>query len=154
MTSKHLRQPHYKFFSIRQFLEANRTYMITDAVTKGTVIDPYYQKLYNLISGFEEVVIDATGSILVWSEHISALEGYKEGEILGQNVNLLLPPQDRQQNTCELLLDKAGRNGTATHFGQLVKKDGTLFTGSLKLVRVKAERSVLGYVVTCRMMNA
>lgn len=150
MGVRRYRIPNYKFFSFTRFLEAYRVSLVKAAKSTTSTVKTYYDKLYNLVSEFEEVVLDESGVILSWNPKVKLLEGYTEEEILGQNLNLFLPPAARQQGIGEQLIAKARDNGTATHYGELVRKDGSLFVGSIKIVRIKSPSGILGFVASCK----
>jgi PAS domain S-box-containing protein len=59
------------------------------------------------------------------------IKGYKESEILGQNFRIFYMPSDRQSGLPEQLIDLAKREGRARHIGRRVRKDGTIFWGSI-----------------------
>ena len=153
MATKDLKTPRYKFFSIAQFLE---TYLSRWSDLTGSTsasAKKYLEKLYSLVSSYEEIVLNADGSILSWNEKFQVLEGYSEKEILGQNLNLFFPPEERQNKIAEGLIAKASSTGVAVHFGQLVRKDGTLFPGSIKIVRVNSKDGIHGFIAFCQKMR-
>jgi PAS domain S-box-containing protein len=150
MTAKPWKSPKYKFFSIGQFLEASVTRLTGMTAATSTAARKYFERLYNLIASYEEIVLDYDGSILSWNERFALLEGYSEQEIIGQHLNLFFTPRERQNKVVENLITKASVAGTAVHFGQLVRKDGTLYPGSLKIVRVRSKGKILGFVAVCR----
>lgn len=116
----------------------------------STAARKYFDWLYSLIASYEEIVLDYDGSILSWNEGFALLEGYSEQEIIGQHLNLFFTPLERQTKVVESLISKASVSGTAVHFGQLVRKDGTLYPGSIKIVRVRSKGKILGFVAVCR----
>ena len=150
MGTRHYNFSGDKFFSFSRFLEHYISTVTSFTRNTTTAAKNYFGKLYERISSYEEVALDETGSILSWNRNFCMLEGYSEQEVLGQNINLFFTPMARQTRLAEQLLAKALASGTAVHFGELVRKDGTIFTGSLKLVRIRSKQKVLGFVALCR----
>jgi len=114
----------------------------------------YFSWFSELMSRYEEIVLDSHGAILSWNKKFALLEGYAGEEVIGQNINLLVPPQHRQGLLLEGLLDKASKIGQATYRGQLVRKDGGLFQANIRIERVRCKGKVLGFIAACRKLNA
>ena len=66
-----------------------------------------------------------------WNAGAEKIKGYKEQEIIGQNFRLFYMPQDRQFGLPEQLIELAKKEGRARHIGRRVRKDGSLFWGSI-----------------------
>ena len=83
------------------------------------------------IQDYAIILMDIDGTILSWNKGAEKIKGYKQEEILGQNFRLFYLPQDRQAGLPEQLIDLAKKEGRARHIGRRLKKDGTVFWGSI-----------------------
>ncbi|MEP6676458.1 MAG: PAS domain-containing protein [Ferruginibacter sp.] len=98
---------------------------------KKKLLEQLHKKMITEIQDYAIILLDADGTILSWNAGAEKIKGYKEAEILGQNFRLFYMPQDRQAGLPEQLIDLAKREGRARHIGRRVKKDGTIFWGSI-----------------------
>jgi two-component system, chemotaxis family, CheB/CheR fusion protein len=76
------------------------------------------------------VVHDLQGRILAWNRGAEALYGYAESEMLGADVNTLLPPQARKPHAELLERLKRGERAPAVD-GYRKRRDGALFDVSI-----------------------
>jgi len=83
-------------------------------------------------SGDAIVSKDLSGTILSWNTGAQQIYGYTEAEILGKSVNLIVPPDRRDESNRALLEVAQGRMVTRDETIR-VRKDGTLLTVSLIL---------------------
>ena len=83
------------------------------------------------IQDYAIILLDIDGTILSWNKGAEKIKGYKEEEILNQNFRLFYMPLDRQAGLPEQLIELAKREGRATHVGRRLRKDGTIFWGSI-----------------------
>src|SRR5688572_9790087 len=137
MTTKIWNSPKFKLSTISLFLKDHVSKISQLGTTSSAQVQKYLDKLYRLVTGYEEIILDNDGTILTWNKDFEKMEGYSESEILGQNINLFYLPQHRQLKMTESLIGSASTRGTATQFGQFVRKDGSTFFGSIKMVAVK-----------------
>ena len=98
---------------------------------KKDVLEKLHQKMIAEIQDYAIILLDIDGTILSWNIGAEKIKGYKEHEILGQNFRLFYMPQDRQEQLPEKLIDLAKREGRARHIGRRLRKDGTIFWGSI-----------------------
>jgi PAS domain S-box-containing protein len=141
----------FRYSMIRMFLKDRVEKLISVPSNTLAQVDSYFLQLVEVIKNYHEIILDKDGTILTWSRIFRDLKGYLDEEVVGQNINLLFLPGDRQSMVPQALLDRAAKEGTATHFGQFVKKDGSTFWGSIKVVVVKKDKAeVLGYTAICR----
>lgn len=103
------------------------------------------------ISDYAIILMDADGTILTWNKGAEQIKGYKESEILGQNFRIFYLPDDRQARLPENLIELAIREGRARHVGRRVRKDGTIFWGSILITAIQDEHNnVVGFTKLTR----
>ena len=90
-----------------------------------------HQRMIQEVQDFAIILLDKDGTILSWNKGVEKIKGYKEHEIIGQNFRIFYMPQDRQEKLPEMLLNQAIKEGRASHIGRRVRKDGTIFWGSI-----------------------
>jgi PAS domain S-box-containing protein len=97
------------------------------------------------------ILLDTDGTILTWNKGVESIKGYKEHEIVGQNFRIFYLPRDRQQGLPEKLIELAKTEGRARHIGQRVRKDGTVFWGSITISAIHDENGkVIGFTKLTR----
>lgn len=98
---------------------------------KKLLLERLHKKMIEEIQDYAIILMDIDGTILSWNKGAEKIKGYKPEEILGQNFRLFYLPQDRQALLPEQLIDLAKKEGRARHIGRRLKKDGTVFWGSI-----------------------
>ncbi|MEM9799379.1 MAG: PAS domain S-box protein [Planctomycetota bacterium] len=88
------------------------------------------------------VVIDVTGTILLASESVRSMFGWKRAELVGENVRVLMPEPHRSQHDGYLQrYRETGRTwilGTVREF-DVQKKDGTVVPCELSVSRIDVD---------------
>lgn len=103
------------------------------------------------ISDYAIILMDVDGTILTWNKGAEQIKGYRESEILGQNFRIFYLPDDRQARLPENLIELAIREGRARHVGRRVRKDGTIFWGSILITAIHDEdNNVVGFTKLTR----
>ena len=118
---------------------------------KKYVLEKLHQKMIAEIQDYAIILLDIDGMILSWNKGAEKIKGYKESEILGQNFRLFYMPQDRQNGLPEQLIDLAKKEGRARHIGRRLKKDGTIFWGSILITALHDDDGeVIGFTKLTR----
>lgn len=113
---------------------------------KKNVLEKLHQRMIAEIQDYAIILMDLDGTILSWNIGAEKIKGYKESEIIGQNFRIFYLPQDRQAGLPEQLIDLAKREGRARHIGRRLKKDGTIFWGSILITALHDDDgSVIGF---------
>ncbi|MGZ4054291.1 MAG: PAS domain-containing protein [Bacteroidia bacterium] len=103
------------------------------------------------IQDYAIILLDLDGTILSWNIGVEKIKGYKEHEILGQNFRIFYLPQDRQAKLPEQLIELAIREGRARHIGRRVRRDGTIFWGSIHITALHDDNgNVIGFTKLTR----
>lgn len=98
---------------------------------KKILLEKLHKRMIAEIMDYAIILIDIDGTILSWNKGAENIKGYKEEEILNQNFRIFYLPQDRQSGLPEQLIEQAKKEGRARHIGRRLKKDGTIFWGSI-----------------------
>ncbi len=98
---------------------------------KKAKLELLHKKMVEEILDYAIILLDIDGTILSWNKGAEQIKGYKAEEIIGQNFRIFYLPKARQEQLPEKLIDLAKREGRARHIGMRVRKDGTMFWGSI-----------------------
>lgn len=115
-------------------------------MNKTEKLQQLHQQMIREIMDYAIILLDIDGTILTWNKGAQSIKGYKEEEIVGQNFRIFYLPRDREEGLPEKLLDLAIREGRARHIGRRVKKDGSIFWGSILITALHDEDGeVIGF---------
>ena len=92
-----------------------------------------YLKMIEEIQDYAVLILDKDGFIKNWNVGAANLKGYAASEIIGKNFRIFYRPEDIKSKLPEKLLNEATKNGRSADEGWRVRKDGTLFWGSITL---------------------
>ncbi|HEX8270555.1 MAG TPA: PAS domain-containing sensor histidine kinase [Flavobacterium sp.] len=94
-------------------------------------VEKLYHKMVEEISDYAILLLDTEGHILNWNQGAANIKGYSADEIIGKNFRVFYVTEDRNNKVPEQLLDRALKEGRASHEGWRLKKDGSKFWGSI-----------------------
>ena len=118
---------------------------------KKQLLSQLHKKMIEEIQDYAIILMDIDGTILSWNAGAKKIKGYDEREIIGQNFRIFYMPQDRQAGLPEQLIELAKKEGRARHIGRRLKKDGTIFWGSILITALHGdEGSVIGFTKLTR----
>ncbi len=114
-------------------------------------LEMLHRRMVEEVQDYAIVLLDIDGTILTWNKGVEQIKGYKADEIIGQNFNIFYLPQDRQANLPGQLIELAKIEGRARHIGRRVRKDGSIFWGSILITALHDEAgNVLGFTKLTR----
>jgi PAS domain S-box-containing protein len=118
---------------------------------KKDKLEHLHRKMIEEIQDYAIVLLDIDGTILSWNKGAQMIKGYSEEEILGQNFNIFYRPKDRESGLPQMLLEQARKEGRAKHIGQRIRKNGTIFWGSILITALHDEQNnVVGFTKLTR----
>ncbi|MGZ4155813.1 MAG: PAS domain-containing protein [Bacteroidia bacterium] len=118
---------------------------------KKDLLELLHKRMISEIQDYAIILLDLDGTILSWNIGVEKIKGYKEHEILGQNFRIFYLPQDRQAKLPEQLIELAIREGRARHIGRRVRRDGTIFWGSIHITALHDDNgNVIGFTKLTR----
>lgn len=113
---------------------------------KTLLLEHLHKKMVEEVQDYAIILLDVDGTILTWNKGVEMIKGYKSHEIVGQNFNIFYMPRDRQEGLPEKLLALATTEGRAKHIGRRVRKDGSIFWGSILITALHDdENNVVGF---------
>ncbi|HYE53947.1 MAG TPA: PAS domain S-box protein [Chitinophagaceae bacterium] len=105
-----------------------------------------YHKMVDEVEDYAIILLDNQGNIQNWNRGAQKIKGYKEEEILGRSFSIFYLPQDRDSGLPNILLNQAIQKGKAVHEGWRMRKDGSIFWGSIVLTALHDDQNrVIGF---------
>lgn len=101
-----------------------------------------YTQLLGEIQDYAIITLDLDGNIVTWNKGAERIKGYTAQEIIGHNFRIFYTPAAIATHTPEQLLATAIRDGRITHEDYRVRKDGTLFWGSVTITALHNNEGV------------
>ncbi len=118
---------------------------------KKDLLEKLHRRMVEEIQDYAIVLLDLDGTILSWNKGVQQMKGYSADEIVGQNFNIFYMPRDRQEGLPDKLLTLAKTEGRARHVGRRVRKDGSVFWGSVVITALHdEENAVVGFAKLTR----
>ena len=115
-------------------------------MSKIEKLQQLHSKMITEIQDYAIILLDLDGTILTWNKGAQSIKGYKEEEILGQNFRIFYLPRDREEKLPEKLIELAIKEGRARHIGRRVRKDGSIFWGSILITALHDDdHEVIGF---------
>jgi PAS domain S-box-containing protein len=105
-----------------------------------------YHKMIDEVEDYAILLMDKDGIIQNWNRGAQKIKGYAEEEIVGKNFRLFYLPEDRQRGLPDQLIAKATEQGKALHEGWRLRKDGSVFWGSIVITALHdADNNIVGF---------
>jgi PAS domain S-box-containing protein len=121
---------------------------------KKELLEKLHKQMIAEILDYAIILLDYDGTILSWNSGAERIKGYKEKEIVGQNFRLFYMPQDRQEKLPEQLIELAKKEGRARHIGRRLRKDGSVFWGSILITALHDDDGeVIGFTKLTRELS-
>jgi PAS domain S-box-containing protein len=105
-----------------------------------------YHKMIEEVEDYAILLMDRAGVIQNWNRGAEKIKGYKEEEIVGKNFRLFYLPEDQERGLPDKLIADAITYGKALHEGWRVRKDGSVFWGSIVITAMHDDnREIVGF---------
>jgi PAS domain S-box-containing protein len=105
-----------------------------------------YHRMITEVQDYAIILLDRDGKIENWNYGAEKIKGYSAKEAIGRNFRMFYTSVDQAEKLPEKLLNDATQNGKALHEGWRVRKDGTLFWGSIVLTALHDDqKQVIGF---------
>ena len=99
----------------------------------------YLALAINEIEDYAIILMDPEGNIMNWNKGAQNIKGYTSEEIIGKNFRKFYTDEDRKNDKPGRLIKIARETGRAQDEGWRVRKDGSLFWGSITITAVHDE---------------
>jgi PAS domain S-box-containing protein len=110
-----------------------------------------YSKMAEEVQDYAILLLSNEGIILNWNKGAQRIKGYQEAEIVGKHFRIFYLPDDQQSKLPESLIKKASDEGRAMHEGWRIRKDSTVFWGSVVITALHDDRNnIIGFTKVTR----
>ncbi|HEX6334708.1 MAG TPA: PAS domain S-box protein [Flavisolibacter sp.] len=105
-----------------------------------------YHKMVDEVEDYAIILLDKHGVVQNWNKGAEKIKGYSEKDIVGKSFSTFYLPQDRANGLPQKLLNEAARKGKAIHEGWRMRKNGSVFWGSIVLTALHNDNDeVIGF---------
>lgn len=105
-----------------------------------------YARMINEVEDYAIILMDSDGIIENWNKGAEKIKGYKADEIIGKHFSIFYTPHDKQKRLPQQLLDIAEKKGKAAFEGWRMRKDGSMFWGSMVITALHdTNNTVIGF---------
>ena len=112
------------------------------------------QKMVGEIEDYAIILLDEDGNIDNWNKGAEKIKGYRFDEIIGQNFRIFYTASARAAKLPERLLAQAKREGKTKDEGWRVRKDGTMFWGSIVITAIHGDDGdIIGFTKVTKDMT-
>lgn len=137
------------FEEIRLMFEKEMMKRTEDLVLKNEELRKSEERYHRMVAEVEDyaiILLDREGNIENWNKGAEKIKGYSADDIVGKNFSVFYREEDRANGLPGRLLQTAVDTGRASHEGWRLRKDGTMFWGSIVLTALHDEdNNVTGF---------
>ncbi|RWW99681.1 PAS domain-containing sensor histidine kinase [Flavobacterium cerinum] len=109
-------------------------------------VEDRYYSMVGEVHDYAILLLDREGHVLNWNKGAESIKGYTEKEIIGRNIRIFYPEEDRSNKVPESLIKTAIKHGRSMHEGWQVRKDGTKFWSSIVITPLRDDESgIIGF---------
>src|SRR4029079_1909160 len=98
-----------------------------------------FRTIVDEIQDYAVILLDKNGIVQSWNIGAEKIKGYRPAEIIGKSFTVFYRKEDIETKLPERLLSEAVNNGRALHEGWRLRKDGSLFWGSITITALHNE---------------
>jgi PAS domain S-box-containing protein len=130
---------------------AERTASLLQSNVELKKSEERYSKMAEEVKDYAILLLSVDGLVLNWNQGAERIKGYKESEIIGKHFRIFYLPDDRESKLPEALIKRASEEGRAMHEGWRIRKDNTVFWGSIVITALHDEHNnVIGFTKVTR----
>ena len=148
------RQAEQQLQQLNETLErraAERAEQLAESLTKLEDTERRFRLLVEGVTDYAIYMLDPDGRVVNWNPGAERIKGYGRDEVIGLHFSAFYTPQDRVERIPLKALGIAAATGKYEAEGWRVRKDGSLFWGSVVINAIKsAEGELLGFAKVTR----
>jgi PAS domain S-box-containing protein len=148
-TERALRESDAKYRDLALSLEKKVEEKILDLQNKNEQLkrsEERYHKMVEEVEDYAIILLDKDGIIQNWNKGAEKIKGYKEEEIVGKSFSNFYLSSDSDSGLPQKILNDAREKGKALHEGWRMRKDGSIFWGSIVLTALHDnQQNIIGF---------
>lgn len=110
-----------------------------------------FQLLVSSVKDYAIFMLDVNGNIITWNSGAEKIQGYREEEITGKNIEVFYTPEDVEKGEPESSLEKALKLSRFESEGLRVRKDGSRFYANVVFTPLyDDDQNLYGYTKVTR----
>src|SRR5262245_20651974 len=102
-----------------------------------------FKILVDGVKDYAIFMVDVNGRVTTWNSGAERLKGYTAEEIIGRDISIFYPEEERQAALPARVLETAARDGRYEEESWRVRKDGTRFWASVIITAIRNESGTL-----------
>lgn len=102
-----------------------------------------YHRMVSEVEDYVIILLSVEGYVLNWNKGAQKIKGYAPDEIIGKHFSIFYSAEDRRRGLPNTILNQAMTNGKALYEGWRLRKDGSVFWGSVVLTALHNEDGTL-----------
>lgn len=127
---------------------------VEDLRMKNEMLHESEERYHLMVSEVEDyaiMLLNVDGYIQNWNKGAEKIKGYSAGEVIGQHFSIFYSLPDRKKGIPQMVLEIARSKGKAVHEGWRLRKDGSMFWGSIVMTRLhNKEGALIGFTKVTR----
>ena len=105
-----------------------------------------YHRMVSEVEDYAIILLDKDGNIENWNKGAERIKRYTAEEALGKNFRIFYTKEDQTKRLPEVLLNEAAKHGKALHEGWRIRKDDTVFWGSIVITALYDDNAdIIGF---------
>ncbi len=110
-----------------------------------------FDSIIDQVDEYAIILLDKEGKIMSWNRGVGRINGYDKEEIVGRSFRVFYSEEDIRAGKPERLLEQARRTGRAQDESYRIRKDGSMFWGSVVITALHDRRGhVNGFLKVTR----
>jgi PAS domain S-box-containing protein len=95
-----------------------------------------YHRMVSEVEDYAIILLSVDGHVLNWNKGAQKIKGYEADEIIGKHFSVFYSPEDRRKGLPDNIINRAITTGKALYEGWRLRKDGSVFWGSVVLTAI------------------
>jgi PAS domain S-box-containing protein len=125
--------------------------MLSPKNAKSAKSESIYHKMIEEVEDYAILLLNKAGDVVNWNKGAEKIKGYRTNEIVGRNFRLFYTKEDIANHKPDMLLKQAEAVGKASDEGWRVRKDGSIFWGSIVITALHDDEGrVIGFTKVTR----
>lgn len=110
-----------------------------------------YHRMVSEVEDYAIILLSVDGYVMNWNKGAQKIKGYEADEIIGKHFSIFYSTEDRRRGLPDTILGRATSTGKALYEGWRLRKDGSVFWGSVVMTAIhNDEGGLVGFTKVTR----